>query len=265
MKARRLTGMVVAAGVAAVLGGCMTVRPSDPVYIRQQQIQASQQKLETRIQRLDRVLNNHSLSSLSQTQESLQQQVNELRGAIQELQHKQQLSTKQQRDLYSDLNRRVRKLELGVKATPAVASAAATGTTSAAPAAASGSDQAAYQQNLALLKQGRYQAAITGFTDFIQQYPQSALVPNAEFWMGEAHYQMKDFQGALVNYQAVVQGYPDSNKAPGALLKIGYSQYEMKNYTAAHKTLDQVLKQYPNSNVAKLARQRLKQMRKQGH
>lgn len=83
--------------------------------------------------------------------------------------------------------------------------------------------------------------------------------------MGEAHYQMNDFQGALVNYQAVLQGYPDSNKAPDALLKIGYSQYAMQNYAAARKTLESVLKQYPGTNVAKLARQRLDQMRKQGN
>ncbi|MDE2460862.1 MAG: tol-pal system protein YbgF, partial [Gammaproteobacteria bacterium] len=93
----------------------------------------------------------------------------------------------------------------------------------------------------------------------------SPLVPNAEFWMGEAHYQMSDFQGALVNYQAVVQGYPNSNKAPDALLKLGYSQYELGQYSAARKTLGNVIRQYPKSNVAKLAQQRLDRMRKEGH
>lgn len=257
MKPRYLIAALLAGGVAALLSGCMTVRPDDPVYIEQQQLQA-------RVNRLDQVFNNQSLVNLSQNQESLQQQVNELRGDIQVLQHDQQLTTKQQRDLYSDLDKRLQKLELGLNATAASAVTSAPAAGSSATASAGG-DQAAYQQNINLWKQGRYEDAINGFTNFIQQYPQSPLVPNAEFWMGEAHYQMSDFQGALVNYQAVVQGYPNSNKAPEALLKVGYTQYEMQNYSAARKTLENVIKQYPGTSVAKLAKQRLERMRKEGH
>ncbi len=258
----RYSIVLLAAGLSALLSGCMTVKPDDPVYIRQQQ-------LEARVDRLDQVFNNRSLVNLSQNVDNLQQQLNELRGDVQVLQHDQQLSKKQQRDLYSDLDKRLQKLELGLSAAaPAAAGSAA----NPAPAvggstgtAATGGDQAAYQQNFVLLKQGRYEDAINGFTNFIQQYPQSPLVPNAEFWMGEAHYQMSDFQGALVNYQAVIQGYPNSSKAPDALLKTGYSQYEMQRYKVARKTLENVIKQYPGTNVAKLAKQRLDRMRKEGH
>lgn len=262
MKSSYLT-LFLAAGATVLLSGCMTVRPDDPVYIRQQQLTA-------RVDRLDQVFNNQSLVNLSQNVDSLQQQANELRGDIQVLQHDQQLTKKQQRDLYSDLDKRLQKLELGLNAAAAssASNSAATQAPSAGSAAAAvtaGGDEAAYQQNFNLLKQGRYEDAINGFTDFIQQYPQSPLVPNAEFWMGEAHYQMSDFQGALVNYQAVVRGYPNSNKAPDALLKIGYSQYGMGNYKSARKTLDSVIKLYPGTSVANLAKQRLERMRKEGH
>jgi len=257
-------GIYLAAALPVLLTGCSTtVRPDDPVYIRQQQ-------LEARVDRLDQIFNNQSLVNLSQNVDNLQQQINELRGDIQVLQHDQQLTVKQQRDLYSDLDKRLQKLELGLNTAsgPAAGSGAmstAPSASSAAGAAAAGGDQAAYKQNFSLLKQGRYEDAINGFTNFIQQYPQSPLVPNAEFWMGEAHYQMSDFQGALVNYQAVIQGYPSSNKAPDALLKIGYSQYEMLKYTNARKTLESVIKQYPGTSVANLAKQRLQRIRKEGH
>lgn len=255
-------------GLGILAAGCMTVRPDDPVYIQQQQILTHQQQLQTQVSRLNQVFNNQSLVNLSQNQESLQQQLDELRGDIQVLQHNQQLSIKQQRDLYSDLDKRLQKLELGLNPAAPTATGgetAAPATSTSAGAVTAGGDQAAYQQNFNLLKQGRYQDAINGFTNFIQHYPQSPLVPNAEFWMGEAHYQMSDFQGALVNYQAVVQGYPDSNKAPDALLKLGYSQYELGKFSAARKTLESVIQQYPKNNVAKLARQRLDRMRKEGH
>ncbi|MGH8283959.1 MAG: tol-pal system protein YbgF [Gammaproteobacteria bacterium] len=259
----RYSILLLVAGLTTLLSGCMTVRPDDPVYVRQQQ-------LEARVDRLDQVFNNQSLVNLSQNVDNLQQQLNALRGDVQVLQHDQQLTKKQQRDLYSDLDKRLQKLELGMNSAAAGAVAAG-GTSTPAPGSGStgattaGGDQAAYQQNFNLLKQGRYEDAINGFTNFIQQYPQSPLVPNAEFWMGEAHYQMSDFQGALVNYQAVVQGYPNSGKASAALLKIGYSQYEMGNYETARKTLESVIKQYPSTNVARLARQRLERMRKEGH
>jgi len=250
----------MAACLPVLVAGCSTtVRPDDPVYIRQQQ-------LEARVDRLDQVFNNQSLVNLSQNVDNLQQQLNELRGDVQVLQHDQQLTSKQQRDLYSDLDKRLQKLELGLNT--ATRSAAGGGAATSAPAAGTavaGGDQAAYQQNFSLLKQGRYEDAISGFTNFIQQYPQSPLVPNAEFWMGEAHYQMSDFQGALVNYQAVVQGYPNSSKTPDALLKIGYSQCGMQHYTDARKTLESVIKQYPGTSVANLAKQRLDRMRKEGH
>ncbi len=258
------TCIYLAAILPALLTGCSTtVKPDDPVYIRQQQ-------LEARVDRLDQIFNNQSLVNLSQNVDSLQQQLNELRGDIQVLQHDQQLTVKQQRDLYSDLDKRLQKLELSLNT--ASGTAAKNSAVSSAPSASSsggmamaGGDQAAYQQNFNLLKQGRYEDAINGFTNFIQQYPQSPLVPNAEFWMGEAHYQMSDFPGALVNYQAVRQGYPDSNKAPDALLKIGYSQYEMQKYADARKTLESVIKQYPGTSVANLAKQRLQRMHKEGH
>ncbi len=259
MKVR--TCILLAAGLPALLAGCSTtVRPDDPVYIRQQQ-------LEARVDRLDQVFNNQSLVNLSQNLDNLQGQVNELRGDVQVLQHDQQLTKKQQRDLYSDLDKRLQKLELRMNSVTPSASGAGSMTTAPVTGASAGTDgdQAAYQQNFNLLKQGRYEDAINGFTNFIQQFPQSPLVPNAEFWMGEAHYQMSDFQGALVNYRAVVQGYPNSGKAQDAMLKIGYSQYEMQQYKAARKTLTGVIKQYPGTNVANLAKQRLERMRKAGH
>ncbi|MDE2234064.1 MAG: tol-pal system protein YbgF [Gammaproteobacteria bacterium] len=261
MKTRLWIG--IAACLAGLLGGCSTtVKPDDPVYIRQQQ-------LEARVDRLDQIFNNQSLANLSQNIDNLQQQINDLRGDIQVLQHDQQLTNKQQRDLYSDLDKRLQKLEMSLTSNASTPAAGATTQISAAGttsnAATSGGDQTAYQRNFNLLKQGRYEDAINGFTNFIQQYPQSPLVPNAEFWMGECHYQMSDFQGALVNYQAVLKGYPNSNKAPDALLKVGYSQYEMQRYADARKTLDSVIKRYPGTNVANLARQRLQRMRKEGH
>lgn len=250
------TAMLPAAGLIVLLTGCtMQVKPDDPYAIRQQQ-------LEARVDRLDQLFKNQSLSSMSQRIDDQQDQLRQLRGDVETLEHNVDLTKKQQRDLYLDLDRRLQKLELGTGN-----SQASNGNTSTAaqPAANDADEQSAYQKNFNLVKQGRYDDAINGFTAFIQQYPQSQLVPNAEFWMGESHYQQSDFQGALVNYKAVVQNYPDSSKAPDALLKMGYAQYEMKDWKAARKTLDSVVSKYPDSRSAGFAKQRLQRMKKEGH
>lgn len=246
-----------AAGLLVLLAGCaMQVKPDDPYAIRQQQ-------LEARVARLDQLFKNQSLTSMSQRIDDLQDQMRRLRGDVQILEHNVDLTKKQQRDLYLDLDRRLQKLELG-------AGGAQTGTggnpqAATQSAAGAGDEQSAYQKSFDLVRQGRYDDAIAGFTAFIQQYPQSSLVPNAEFWMGESHYQQSDFQGALINYKAVVRNYPDSSKAPDALLKMGYAQYEMKGWKSARKTLDSVISKYPGSRSAGFAKQRLQRMKKEGH
>jgi tol-pal system protein YbgF len=248
--------LLPAAGLIVLLAGCaMQVKPDDPYAIRQQQ-------LEARVDRLDQLFKNQSLTSMSQRIDDLQDQLRQLRGDVQILEHNVDLTKKQQRDLYLDLDRRLQKLELGTGSPQASNGNAST---AAPPVADTGDEQSAYQKDFDLVKQGRYDDAITGFTAFIQQYPQSQLVPNAEFWMGESHYQQSDFQGALVNYKAVVDNYPDSSKAPDALLKMGYAQYEMKNWKAARKTLDSVISKYPDSRSADYAKQRLQRMKKEGH
>ena len=161
-----LFNQLLAAGLTTLFAGCMTVRPDDPVYIRQQQLQA-------RVDRLDQVLSNQSLADISQHLDALQDQLNQLRGDVQLLQHNQDLGKKQQRDLYSDLDKRLQKLELGLHSGAAPAADADSGSaivaptagSSAGPATASG-DQAAYQRNFNLLKQGRLRRCDQWFHQF---------------------------------------------------------------------------------------------------
>ncbi|MGH8370490.1 MAG: tol-pal system protein YbgF [Gammaproteobacteria bacterium] len=245
-----------AAGLIALLAGCaMQVKPDDPYAIRQQQ-------LEARVDRLDQLFKNQSLTSMSQRIDDLQDQMRQLRGDVETLEHNVDLTKKQQRDLYLDLDQRLQKLELSTGG-PKAGNDSSSAVTE--PAASAADEHSAYQKNFDLVKQGRYDDAITGFTAFIQQYPQSELVPNAEFWMGESHYQEKDFQGALVNYKAVIENYPDSGKTPDALLKMGYAQYELKDWKAARNAFDTLVSKYPNSRSAVIAKQRLQSMKKEGH
>src|SRR5690242_3248334 len=102
----RSGGIAILAGFCVLLAGCQ-VRDDDPYAVRERQ-------LEARVDRLDQVFSkNQSLQGLSQRIDDLQDQLNKIRGDVEVLEHGEDLSQKQQRDLYQDLDKRLQKLEQG--------------------------------------------------------------------------------------------------------------------------------------------------------
>src|SRR5690348_17815498 len=242
---------ILAAGLGTLLAGCQ-VKDDDPYAVRQRE-------LEARVDRLDQLFKNQSLEGLSQRIDTLQEQVKQLQGEVEVLEHDDDLNKKQQRDLYQDLDKRLQKLEQGLSAAqaapvPDTAEEAPPATTAAATPGG-GVDDAVYQKDFNLLKQGRFTEAIKGFKSFQRQYPDLALQPNAAFWTGEAYYQTGDFQTALTTFKKLVKAYPKSNKVADATLKVGYCQYELQQWSEAKKTLNAVVKDFPNTSAAGLAQQ----------
>lgn len=240
-------------GASALMSGCATTPPEqDPVVQRLTE-------MDGRLLRLERVLANQSLLDLSQRIEAAQAETRALRGELDELQHSLAKTQDSQRDMYGDVDRRLAALEGGAAA-------------SAAPAAASsglpvpqGDDRANYQAAFDALKDGKYEDAVNGFKRFLSSFPASALADNAQYWLGEAHYVMKQYPDALRDFKTVIDKYPDSRKIPDALLKIGYCNYELKNFPEARSALGQVVSRYGDTTAARLAGQRLTKMETEGH
>jgi tol-pal system protein YbgF len=138
--------------------------------------------------------------------------------------------------------------------------------TASVPASAvTGDDDAtAYRKAYDLLKESKFADAVAAFTQFVSAYPQSPLIDNGYYWLGEAHYVTKDFNAALRSFKTVVEKFPDSRKLPDALLKIGYCQYELKNWQEAREALKRAMQVAANTPVAKLAEQRLAKMQAEG-
>lgn len=243
----------VAAALAAAplifLAGCATSPEDDPV------LQGKLADLDGRTTRIERVMSNQSLVDMAQRIDSLQEQVREQRGRIDELENMNEALQKQQRALYSDLDKRVSQLSTGGGG----ANGAAPGS-AATQGPAAGSEQATYLQALDQLKSGQYPQAIASLQQFLSTYPKSDLADNAEYWLGEGYYVTRDFSKAQMAFKSVLDQYPNSRKAPDAMLKLGYTQFELKQYADARATLMDVTKRFPDSNDAKLAADRLKQM-----
>jgi tol-pal system protein YbgF len=229
-----------------------------------------QKQLEDRIAAVEKELKNQGLIELFRDVEQIKADIARLRGQVEVLTHELEQSQKRQRDLYVDLDSRLRKLE----SAPAGAAAAAeppAGATAAGsppappPAAAAGArppadasaEQKSYDTALEQFKAGNYPAAIAGFQAFVKTYPKSPLAPSAQYWVGNAQFAQKDFRGAIASQRQLIASYPDSQKVPDALLNIGSSQFELGDAAGARRTLQDLVARHPQSEAAAKARQRL--------
>jgi tol-pal system protein YbgF len=251
-----------ALGAALALGGCMTTPPEeDPVQIKLND-------LDTRLTRIERVMQNQSLLEVSNQLEALRADVRGMHNDVDQLNNSMETLRRQQRDMYADLDQRMKALEAhgatGIAA-PAADSAAPAGGGAMASGANPPTDTSVYQTAFGLLKDGQYDRAIQAFQQFLINYSGSSLADNAQYWLGEAYYVNRSFPEAQSAFQRVVDKYPQSRKIPDALLKIGYCRYEMKLWDSAKAVLQQVIAQYPDEPAAKLAQQRLDKMATEKH
>jgi len=103
---------------------------------------------------------------------------------------------------------------------------------------------------------GDYGTAELAFRQFLSAYPDNALAPDAQYWLGESLFVRAQYRDAANEFLAGYKTYPQSAKAPDALLKLGLSLAGLGERAAACRTFDAVLKQYPDASNA--LRQRVK-------
>jgi tol-pal system protein YbgF len=217
----------------------------------------------------DAIGKNQGLLDLFREIENLKVELAKMRGQMEMLSNGIETAQKRQKDFYVDLDTRLRRLEgpsvgAGPSATSLTDSASAVaGTASGASAStatgaqASNAETRAYEAAQNLRRIGNYQGAIVAFQNFLKQYPNSGLAPNAQYWIGDSYFNMRDFRLAIASQRIVLKKYPESAKIPDALLNIAGSQAELGETVAARKTMEEIVAKHPASNAADKARRRI--------
>ena len=251
-----------------------------------------QKQLEDRVSALES--RSQGLVDLFNSVEQIKADIARLRGQVEVLTYELEQAQKRQRDLYVDLDSRMRKLE-GAASAGGVAdpNAAAGGTVLPGPAAAApgggapgtpgyvapppapapatpgvgspppsrpidpAAEQRAYDAALEQFKRGDYPGTITSFSNFVRAYPQSPLAPSAQYWIGNAHYARKDYRASIAAQRTLISAYASSTKVPDALLNIASAQSDLNDNAAARRTLEELIAKYPQSEGAQKARARL--------
>ena len=247
-----------------------------------QRLSSLQRQVEDRLALLEQQAKSGAVADLATQIQLLQGDIAKLRGQIEVVTYELEQSQKRQRDLYVDLDTRLRKIEsagAAASATPdanAAAVVAPPGGPAAPPATAPGpapsvaaatppprtandgvAEQRAYDAALDLFKRGDYQGAINGFGSFVKAYPRSPLVASAQYWIGNAQYAKRDYRASIATQRQLLKEYPDNSKVPDAMLNIASAQADMGDNAAARRTLEELIAKYPKSDAGTRARQRL--------
>lgn len=207
--------------------------------------------------------------------QQMQDEIAQLRGALEIQQNEIQRLKQESLERYQDLDKR---LSGGVPAAASINQNSPTaGAINAsgvpvqpvagqppAPASAEPADPAKeklfYEAAFDLIKAKDFDKASQAFAAFLRKYPNSQYAGNAQYWLGEVNLAKGDLQGAGQSFARVSQAYPSHAKVPDSLFKLADVEQRLGNTQKAKGILQQVIAQYPGSSAAQLAQRDLQRL-----
>lgn len=213
-----------------------------------------------RIERLERIIKAKQQSdfAMQNQMDSLQRDVLDLRGLVEQQTYQMTQMLQRQRQLYDEI------AQLTNNHTDSLPSSSEITVT---PQATDNSqltslDETSSYENAVnlVLKQRQYERAIPAFEAFIKQYPESSYAANAYYWLGQLLYNDGQYQAAQKAFIDVVDRYKDSGKRADSMVKLGLIYEKLKDFPSAKRYYKQVVKEYSNSSAARIASQQLSSM-----
>jgi len=123
------------------------------------------------------------------------------------------------------------------------------------------SAETAYQLAAGDFKRGHYNLAAAGFANFLEQYPESKLVPDAIYWLGESYRSQGMNARAVQVWEMQSESFPKAGTTPKALLALGETYRAMDNIPAAETALKRLIASFPVSDEAQRAKLILAELR----
>ncbi|NCT56956.1 MAG: tol-pal system protein YbgF [Legionella sp.] len=205
--------------------------------------------------------------------QSMQQEVNNLRGQLEVQTHEIQVLKQQQLDFYKDLDARLRdpnttaSNSLSQTAHPITEqlqddqetekSSPLLATENSAPRGNPADEQISYLAAYELIKNKEFDKAVMAMNSFIRQYPRGGYTANAHYWLGELYMVKKAYPDAIEQFKTVLKIFPSSSKTSDCSLKIGYALLASGQKNVARQQLQNVIRDYPDTHAAELAARKL--------
>jgi len=198
-------------------------------------------------------ISKNGLTDMQTQLEALKQENARLKGELEVATHNLDTTQQRQKDLYTDTDTRLRKLEAALVATPAAVE-------STAPAVADKNSQEYQLLELAngLSKESKHKDAFNAYDKFLKDYPNSTFAAEAKYGLGYSQFALKNYKSSMATQQKLMDAHPDSPKVPDAMLNMANSQIQLSQVLGAKKTLRDLIARFPNSEVTPTAQKRLK-------
>jgi len=181
--------------------------------------------------------------------DALRADLSKARGSQEQLARDVSDMQRQQRDVQSGLEERLRRFEpVTVKLDGQEFQAEQT-------------EKRDYDAALEVFRKGDFAAAQSALQRFVLRNPKSGYLPSALFWLGNASYATKDYKESLAQFRQMLTLAPTHLRAPEAMLAVSNVQLELKDSKGARKTLEDLLKTHPQSDAAQAAKDRLAKLR----
>lgn len=193
---------------------------------------------------------NHNLFEMTNLIGKQNDEIAKLRGAIETLHHELDVTRKQQKDLYVDVDSRIKKQEDVQKEIENKKQLEKE------------AEEKSYNEALGRFKDQKFKEASWGFTGFLQKYPESNLASSAQFWLGNSFYALGECKKSIDAQKTMVEKYPTDSRVPDALLVLSSCQIEEKQVKEGKLTLEKIIKNYPTNDAAEEAKKRLRDLDK---
>lgn len=195
----------------------------------------------------------------------LQQEVLELRGLFEQLNHELAEMKRLQENRYLDVDSRLQAL--GTRAQGSDGSGVARDDNLSIPTNRSnteklvsstenvGSEDSLYESALARIRIRDYDSAISDLKKLIAQYPDGTFAPNAYYWLGEVYAAKPepDYEKARQSLAQVISFFPDHRKVADAAFKLGKVYHLMGDCDRARELLENVVEKHKGKSVSRLA------------
>ena len=221
-------------------------------------LKKNQAAMEKRIEAIEAVVQGQGLVDMQNQIEILKREVANLKGDLELATHNLDAAQQRQKDLYTDTDTRLRKLEGGPA--PAASGATEGATAPAAAPVVEEKDAKSYAEADALSKAAKHKEAFAAFDSFLKEYPNSKLAPDALYGMGYSQFALKSYKSSIATQQKLIDSHPDSAKVPDAMYSMANSQIQLGQVTNAKKTLRNLVSKYPDAEVTPNAQKRLKML-----
>lgn len=107
---------------------------------------------------------------------------------------------------------------------------------------------------------GKFDLAVSEFTDFLKFYPEDPNAASAQLNIGEIHRQQGKTELAAQDFDAIIERYPASDITPDAYFMKGMSLKESGKKTDAIATFRSLIAKYPRKDQASQAKEQLRTM-----